>query len=292
MTVAAPGSLAELQAHLVALFRRDAPIDGDPAVAPLARAIAAGNERVRPEEQLDIYRRQVWMRHRDSLTEDLPGLAYVLGDDAFEELLRAYLAAVPPHDPSLRELPFDLPAFAATHAGFPPGRAALARAMIDYELALVDVFDGAEPAPLGADRVAAVPPAAWETARIVLSPVVRRLALDFPVHTIRRAVRAGESPPLPAAPARVHVLVFRKDGIVCFEEIDPDASTLLDLLGRGLALVPACAALVDGRPEGEVARVSAAIGGWFKRFAELGVFADVVLRPGRADGGAADEPAG
>lgn len=280
----APGTLAELQAHLVGLFRRDAPIDGDPAVEPLARAIAAGNDRVRPEEQLDIYRRQVWMRHRDSLAEDLPGLAHVLGDDAFEELLRAYLLAVPPHDPSLRELPFDLPAFAATYAAFPSGRAALARAMIDYELALIDVFDGPDPAPLRAERVAAVPPAAWETARIVLSPVVRRLALDFPVHTLRRAVRAGDAPALPTEATPVHVLVFRKDGVVCFEEIEADASTLLDLLARGVALVPACARLVEGRAEDEVARVSAAVGGWFRRFAELGMFADVELR--QDDGGA------
>ena len=57
-----------------------------------------------------------------------------------------------------------------------------------------------------------MPPAAWETARVVLSPVVRRLALEFPVHTIRRAVRGGESPALPSEPAPVHVLVLHVCG--------------------------------------------------------------------------------
>ncbi len=272
-----PASLAALQAHLTELFRRDAPIDGDAEIAPLARSIAAGNARVRPEEQLDIYRRQIAMRHHESLTEDLPGLAHVLGETGFEDFVRAYLRACPPHDPSLRELPFDAPAFAATWTGFAEGKAAIARAMIDYELALVDVFDGAEPAPLAPEKVAAVPPAAWETARLLLSPVVRRLVVSFPVHRIRFAVRSGESPALPVEASPIHLLVFRKAGVVHYEEIEADASTLLELLGRGVALVPACGELTAGRDEAAVARVAAAVGGWFKRFAELGVFADVAL---------------
>jgi hypothetical protein len=277
VSATAPASLAELQAHLVELFTREAPIDGDPAVAPLARAIAAGNDRVRPEEQLDIYRRQVWLRHRDSLEEDLPGLVHVLGDDGFEAFARAYLRACPPHHPSLRELPFDALAFTAGWDGFPAGKAALARAMIAYELALVDVFDQPEPAPLAAEKVAAVPPEAWETARLVLSPAVRRVDVDYPVHRIRYAVRSGESPELPDQPSRIHLLVFRQADVCRYEELELDAARLVDILARGVALVPACAELTAGRPEDEVARVGASVGGWFKRLAELGVMADVVV---------------
>lgn len=267
-------SLAALQAELVALFRREDPIAGDAAACARARAIAAGNERVRPEEQLDVYRRQVWMRHRDALGEDLPGLAYVLGDEAFEVFVRAYLRAVPPHDPSLRDLPLDAAAFAAGHP-FPAARAELARAMLDYELALIEVFDGPDPEPLDPGRIGAIPADAWPSARLALSPVVRRLVVTHPVHTLRRAVRAGDAPPLPDVPSPAHLLVFRKDDVVCFEEIEPDAAALLDALAAGAALGPACEAIVAGRPEGEVARIGAAIGGWFRRFAELGVFAGV-----------------
>jgi hypothetical protein len=275
MTAPEPRTLAELQGHLVDLFRRDGAIAGDPSVAPLARAIAAGNERVEPDEQLDIYRRQFWMRHDDSLREDFPGLLHIVGEDGWDAFLRAYLAACPPSDPSLRELPFAARAFAATWPGFPEGRADLARAMIDYELAFVEVFDGPDPEPLPAERVAAVPADAWETTRIVLSPIVRRLRLAYPVHQLRFAIRGGESPTLPDAPAPVDVLLFRRRDVVCFEEIDPDASALLDALGRGVPLVPACAALTEGRPEADVERIGAAVGGWFKRFAELGVFAGI-----------------
>jgi uncharacterized protein (UPF0276 family) len=269
-------SLEALQLEIVDLVRREAAIDGDPAPAARARAIAADGARLRPEEQLDIYRRQAWIRHRDALAEDLPGLAHVLGVDGFEAFLRAYLRAVPPRGASLRDLPLGAPAFAARYA-FPEGRAALARAMLDYEVALVEVFDGPDVVPLDATRLGALPADAWAAARLVVSPLVRRLALDHPVHLLRRAVRAGQAPPLPPAPSPAHVLVFRRDDSVCFEEIEPSAAALLEGLAAGLSLGAACAALCANRGDEEVARLTPALGRWFRRFAELGVFVDVVV---------------
>ena len=267
-------ALISLQQQLSELFRRDEPIVDDPSLLPLARAIATGNERVSPEEQLDIYRRQFWRRHRDSLVEDFPGLLHVLGEEAFEAFARAYLSAHPPHDASLRQLPFDAPGFAATYP-FPGELGGLARAMIAYELAFVDVFDGPEPVPLDAARVAALPPAAWETARIVLSPIVRRLTLEFPVQELRLAVRRGEAPALPTSPAPVHLLLFRLHDVVRFEALDPDASALLARLHRGVPLVGAIEDVTRGRSAAEVEHIGASVGGWFRRFAELGVFADI-----------------
>jgi hypothetical protein len=279
-------SLASLQATLSVLFRRQAAIAKEPALTATAVAIATGNPRVTPAEQLDIYRRQFWLRHHDSLLEDFPGLAYVLrsagegGEDALDDFFTAYLVACPPRSPSLRDLPFEAAAFAATYA-FPEGKAGLARAMIDYELAFIEIFDGPEPAPLDGARIAAMPMAAWETARFVVSPVVRRLSLAYPVHQLRLAIRSGETPALPPAaePAPVELLLFRQDDLVRFEALEPDASALLDLLSRGTPLVPACSELSSGRSEEEVAVLGQKVGGWFKRFAELGVFADIVEMP-------------
>lgn len=271
-------SLLALQSTLSVLFRRTEAIAKEAKLEPTAVAIATGNERVTPAEQLDIYRRQFWLRHHDSLLEDFPGLAHVLGEDALDDFFTAYLVAHPPRSASLRDLPFDAPAFAARHA-FPEGKGALCRAMIAYEIAFIEVFDGPDPAPLDAARIAAIPMKAWETARFVLSPIVRRLALDFPVHRIRLAVRGGERPELPADPSPLHLLLFRQDDLVRFEELEPDAAALLDLLARGTPLVPACAELSAGRTETEVAALGQKVGGWFKRFAELGVFADIVEMP-------------
>lgn len=274
-------SLADLQSTLAVLFRREKAIAKEPALTETAVAIATGNARVTPAEQLDIYRRQFWLRHHDSLLEDFPGLAYVLGEDALDDFFTAYLVACPPRSPSLRDLPFDATSFAATYP-FPAGKARLARAMIAYELAFIEIFDGADPLPLDGARIAAMPMEAWETARFVVSPVVRRLTLDFPVHQLRLAVRRDERPALPvvaddeAPGAPLHVLLFRQDDTVRFEEIAPDAAAFLDLLARGTPLVPACAELSAGRTEAEVAALGQDVGGWFKRFAELGVFADIV----------------
>lgn len=268
-------TLAELQSTLSVLFRRDSAIAKEPALEGTAVAIATGNARVTPAEQLDIYRRQFWLRHHDSLLEDFPGLAHVLGEDAVDDFFTAYLNACPPRSPSLRDLPFDAATFAVTYP-FPADRAAIACAMITYELAFIEVFDGPDPAPLDAAHIAAMPMTAWETARFVVSPIVRRLALDFPVHRLRLAVRSGQAPELPSAPSAVHVLLLRQDDIVRYEELAPDAAALLDLLARGTPLVPACTELSVGRTEEEIATLEQEVGGWFKRFAELGVFADIV----------------
>src|SRR4051794_23791320 len=93
-------------------FRRDDPVAGDPAIAERSRVHVAGNDRVTPAEQVDIYRHQFWLRHRDSLLEDYPGLAYVLGEEGFEAFCRAYLRAHPPRTPSLRDLGADIVTFA------------------------------------------------------------------------------------------------------------------------------------------------------------------------------------
>jgi len=275
-------SLADLQAKLAILFRRPSAIAKEPTLTETAVAIATGNARVTPAEQLDIYRRQFWLRHHDSLLEDFPGLAHVLGDDPLDDFFTAYLTACPPRSPSLRELPFDASAFAQGYP-FPDGKAGLARAMIAYELAFIEVFDGPDPAPLDGARIAAMAPSAWETARFVVSPIVRRLAVEFPVHRVRYAVRAGESPERPVVAEPLHLLLFRQYDLVRFEELERDAAALLELLADGMPLVPAIGELAAGRAEEDVAVLGQKVGGWFKRFAELGVFADIIEAPPPAD---------
>ena len=51
------------------------------ANVPRPTAVIAGNDRLTPEEQAEIYREQFWLRHRDVLRDDYPALRHLLGEE-------------------------------------------------------------------------------------------------------------------------------------------------------------------------------------------------------------------
>ena len=83
-----PEQLERIQRVLGDAFRRFTPIDEQGEAAQEVARIVRGNDRLTPLEQAEIYRGQFWLRHRDALTEDYPGLAYILGEEVFEQFLR------------------------------------------------------------------------------------------------------------------------------------------------------------------------------------------------------------
>lgn len=292
---APPAGLAALTRQLTRMFTAGAPLADDAELAGLCREHVAGSERLTPAEQADIYRRQFWLRHRDALREDYPALAHVLGDDGFDAFARAYLAAHPPASFTLRDLGRDVAGFAGAHEGFPPALRDLARDVARYEHALVDLFDGASPPPLDPAKVTNMPADGWSTARIVLHPLLALVRLGHPAHVLRSELKQGLSPALPA-PRPVRLAVFRgADLTIRFEELDPQAFALLDALGRGVPLVPACEEVASraqepagteaqGAGEGAGAALAERVGAWFQRWTSWGLIVDVV--PGaRAEGG-------
>lgn len=275
-----PSALSELQHFLVAQLQRHEPVTDDPELVARCTEHVSGNERVTPAEQVDIYRRQFWLRHLDVLREDFPGLAYVLGDDEFERWGHAYLEAFPPKTPSLRDLGADASTFSEAWEGFPADKEALARDMARYELCFVDVFDAADPEPLDPAKISAIPEDGWSTARIVLNPLVKRLRVTYPVHQLRWDVKMmhkkGKPAPSLPGPAPAGVALFRKDLIIHFEVLDDVAYELLDALDRGTALVPACEEVTRGLTAERAAELNANIGPWFKKWARWGWFLDVL----------------
>ena len=269
-------SLEDMQAFLAGAFQRAVPIGDDAALAEACGRHVSGNDRLTPAEQVDIYRRQFWLRHLDSIAEDHPGLAYVLGDEVFETFCRAYLVAHPPHTPSLRDLTAKVADFAAGWDGFPADKRDLAVDMARYEVALVDVFDGPHVAPLAAEKLASVPEDAWDRARIVLHPGLARLRLRYPVQRVRYAIRDGQRPELPEA-ARVQVVVFRPELTIQYEELEPMAFDVLEALAAGEPLAPAVARVAAAAGGAAEAELEQKVGKWFERWASLGWIVDVVV---------------
>jgi hypothetical protein len=276
--VPAPPELVALQSFLAGAFRREEPIADDAEVAAIARVHVAGNDRLSPVQQADIYREQFWLRHFEALADDYPGLARLIGAEAFDAFVTAYLNACPPRHPSLRDLGDRIVAFAASWAGFPADRREAALAMVRYENALVDVFDGAEPPALDARKLASMPEDAWDRARVVLSPLLVRLRLSHAVHTYRIAARDAEEddelPPPEAGP--VHVALFRRDFTVSYEELEPAAFALLDALAAGDPLPHACERAAASLDDAAAAELGAKVGPWFQQWTAWRWIVDVV----------------
>ncbi len=277
MSAGAP-QLDRVQAFLQEALRLDAKIVLQPELAPRVAEHVSGNDRLTPSEQADLYREQFFLRHVESLEEDHVGLVHFLGDEAFENLARAYLRAHPPRTPSLRELGADLATFVATWDGVPADLRELCTDMARYELVLVDVFDAADvPAPDGA-RLAQIPQDVWLTRPLVWTPHLRLLASGYPVPELRLAAKRGtlakDAPPREAA----YHGVFRRDDVVVFERLEAEAFRLLVLLTGGESLASACDKLSASMTDDEAARVEAEVGAWFQRWASWGWILDVEAR--------------
>jgi hypothetical protein len=275
-----PEPLSDLMSFLAGAFRREAPIHGDASIAGPCAARVAGNDRLSPAEQADIYRRQFWLRHLDSLREDYPGLMRVLGDDAFDAFCTAYLTACPPRSPSMRDLGADIVAFAERYPAFPGELRAPALEMVRYENSFVDLFDGEEPPPLEARVLQEMAPEAWETARIKVHPLLVRHRFTFPVHRIRLAAKNGEEAAVEPSPSPIHLAIYRgKDLRILFEELEPLAFELLSALAGGEALVPACGRIAEGAGEAEGSELQAKVGAWFQQWAAAGWIVGVETDP-------------
>ena len=270
--------LDQVMAFLGPAFRRVDPLAGEAASASACAVYVTGNSRLTPAEQVDIYRRQYWLRHLDALGEDYPGVSYLLGEEAVDALLRAYLLAHPPRHPSLRDLGSDIVAFGAGYA-FPEGLGAVAQEMLAYEHAFIDLFDGAEPPPLDPQKLTAIPEGAWERARLVLHPLLVRRRVRFPVHRLRLVAKAEDHAKLtePPSEAPANLVLYRDDHLIRFEELDETAFALLAALAQGEALGPACEQVAAGLTPEAGEQLGAQVGAWFQEWTARRWIVDVVI---------------
>jgi hypothetical protein len=236
-------------------------------LADRTREIVAGNERLSPVEQLDIYRQQFWLRHRDALREDYATVANVLGDEAFGALCEAYLGACPPDSFTLRDLGARLPDFVARTE--PWARDALLIDLARYEWAFVDAFDAPDAAPLDAQAIAAATEDDWTRAKIELAPSVQRVCARYPVDEMRAAVQRGESPGRPAE-KDVCLVVWRAPDAMKYLDVEPAAYALLARLATGEPLASA-----SERVAQQDAAIGEKVGPWFRDWSGLGWIARV-----------------
>lgn len=273
--------LLELQRRMAAdLF---APLSG--AEDQLASKIRADylkpNDRLTSRERLEIYSRSYWYRLIDSMYEDFPGLRAIVGERAFDRLVRAYLADCPSRSFTLRDLGSRLEAWLRAHPQFTARKFAPAIDMARLEWAHIEAWDGAEEKVLGPEDLLELGP----DLRVGLQPYVRLLELDYPVDDLRIRVNTADhetasntvtKPKTRRAsagrnlrPQPIHLAVHRVNFSVYYRRLAADEFRLLGWLreGRsiGRALIACCKSSTIPADE-----LQPMIEAWFSTWAELG----------------------
>jgi hypothetical protein len=268
-TQAPARTLPEAQAFFAHAIRQPVPVEAQPGAALVTPRLIAGNARLTPTEQLEIYREQFWLRHVDALEDDFATIVHLLGHDGFHALAERYLDAHPPLAFSLRDLGADVATFVATASPYAADPLIADCARIEW--AFVEAFDAADANPVSAEAIAAIAEDAWPLARLTFHPALQLVALAHPAHDYRAAIKRGEDPiPRPAA-TPVHVAVYRGPETLQYVEVEPLAFDLLERLVRGERLGDACeqvaASVADGKGE---ELLEAKVGGWFQFWAASG----------------------
>jgi hypothetical protein len=261
--------LREIQEFMVVVLQKPQPLASFEDLAKATPGIVAGNERLSPVEQLDIYREQFWLRHTGALEEDYRTLLHVMGHDAFHSLCADYLAAHPPDSFSLRDLGEKLPDFVSSAARYKDDD--LVVDLARYEWAFVDAFDAPDAPPLDVAAIASASEDDWARAKIELAPSAQLVRARFPVDELRAAVQRDESPERPA-PNDVFLVVWRGPDAMKYLDVEPAAYALLARLAAGESLSAACEAIAADEPA-----VEEKVGPWFQQWAAMGWIARVAF---------------
>ena len=270
---------AAIQAQLAAFLRHRRDLTRDDAARRFAAEHLAGSARLSPVEQLEIYREQFYLRHTASLVEDFPGVSGILGQDDWDRLVWDYLANVAPESYDLSELGAGLAEFASGCTWLEQRELVVDMARLEYAHLLV--FDAPDAPPLDPSKLAAVPPDAWESARLVTDTGLQCLRLRYPVVELRSAiVRATEQGDVTdialPAPQAGYFAVHRRALAIFHDALEADAWALLEHIARGEPLAAAC--------EGAARELGVAVEAlgeklerWFSEWSGRGYFADVVV---------------
>lgn len=238
------------------------------------------NDRLTSFERLEIYNRQYWFRILECFYEDFPGLREVLGSRQFEKMAQAYLAQNPSRSFTLRNLGDRLGAFLKKEPKWARPHEKLARDMVRFEWAQIEVFDGEAKPVLTAHHLQRCEPA---TLRLGLQPYLRFLKLEYPVddfliackkqkrmrEEVSNAVqprgkdRKSTSLTLPK-PEKIYMALHRFNETLYYKRLTKEGYSILKSLKKGESLQSAC--IKTGCVE------SAQIKEWFESWMSLGWF--------------------
>ncbi len=214
------------------------------------------------DQRLGIYRDAYRLRLAEVLARDYEALHTCLGDEAFGELARAYLAAHPSTFRNVRWFGGLLARFIedSPHYASHPEFSELAQ----FEWALASAFDSPDDSPVRFDDVAAVPPAAWAGLRFRPHPGLQILELRSNAVAIWKAVTAGApASAAEVADSPVTWVVWRKAYSPYFRSMASDEAWAANALIARSSFGDLCAGMCEWVPEEQAAaRAAGLLRGW------------------------------
>jgi hypothetical protein len=276
--------LLELQRRMAADLLR--PLTPSDNLSPKSKAsdYITANSRLTSHERLQIYARSYWYRILDSLYEDFPGVRAIIGDEAFHQISRAYLAARPSQSFSLRNLGEGLESWLRSRRQYTGGKHALVMDMVRLEWAHIEAFDGLGVKPLEPEDLLELGP----ELRMTLQPYLGLLELRHAVDDLRIGVsrptdlhqaasnavtahkqRKRKLKTIPREKAPLYLAVHRYHDMVYYRRMPREAFRILASLRSGDTIGSALESGFEGSalsPDD----YQAAIAQWFGIWAELG----------------------
>ncbi len=254
----------------------------------LKRAIVDGAPAGGVRGHLAIYQAAYAARLVAALRDNFGVLPQVMGDEGFDALAAAYLAAHPSRHASIRWFGEHLPAFMAARSELVPHPAMLDLAHMEW--ALRSAFDAADALPIDAAALADLAPAEWPRLAFAPLPSLQWLALAWEVEPVWRALQDGEpaadAPALPEPVERAHtLLVWRPALETRWRALEAAPARWLQAALAGQPFAALCALAAEDLGE---APAAAAVAGALRGWIGDGLFAAWRLLP--AEGAAPSLP--
>jgi hypothetical protein len=225
-----------------------------------------------------VYRNGYVARLAEILGEDYEQVHAYLGDRAFANLVRAYIAGNPSDQRSARWFGRHMPAFIAKSRTFAdhPEVAELA----SLEKTLADAFDGPDAETLKLSDLVEVPPDAWPGLVFERHPTTIRLTFATNAAEIWTALKNEAPPPKPARLPDPQALLVWRDGFMAhFKPLSTEEAMMWDEATKGVRFSVLCemVATFAGEDQAEL-RAASYLKGWI----DLGMLAGFVADPAPA----------
>lgn len=207
-----------------------------------------------------VYRHAYASRLVEVVRNDHPLLAGYLGDEKFERLARAYIAARPSHTQNARWFAHGLPEFLADLDAEPAEIAELAA----LERVVNDVFDATDGPVLTIADLAAIAPEAWASLVFSPHPSAHRLDLETNAYAIWAALRDGTLPPAASRLAEPdRILAWRRDVTPMLRRLGVEEAMMWHEAGKGVRFGVLCELIATyDDPEGAALRAARHLQGW------------------------------
>lgn len=205
--------------------------------------------------RLAIYKNAYQIRLKETIETDHEILGFYLGDDMFDPMVAAYIAAYPSQKRSLRQYADNLPRFLSEEykpfAEYPQ-IGEIAR----FERLLLSAFDAGDAERFSREDLAEIAPDDWPAMQFRFHPSTQLFFSQWNVVEIWQALKGQEAPPEPLQDNHYWLLWRNDERLTEFRSIQTMEYELFQLALAGENFAALCETLLEQVSEEEAGQVA------------------------------------